>query len=94
MLAIFASILDFFRYAFKDIILRTSSSDVSVHFFHKSSCAISIPLDVLDRFNKMTFYFVNIFVCFPFSIFYSFCYCIVTFVDCVHSHDFALEKDT
>ena len=59
MLATFASILDFFENAFKHIISRASSSDVSVHFFHKSSCAISIPLDVLDKFYKMTFYFVN-----------------------------------
>ena len=58
MLAKFGSILDFFQYAFKDI-LRASSSDVLVHFFHKSSCAISIPLDVLDIFYKMTFYFGN-----------------------------------
>ena len=59
MLATFASILDFFQCAFKDVISRASSSDVSVHFFDKLSCAISIPLDVLDKFYKMTFYFVN-----------------------------------
>ena len=94
MLATFASILDFFQYAFKDTISRASSFDVSVHFFHKSSCTISIPFDVLDKFYKTTFYFENFFVCFTISIMYSFCYCIVTFVDCAHSHDFALEKDT
>ena len=55
ILATFASILNFFQYAFKDIISRASSSDVSVHFFHKSSCAISIPLDALDEFYKNDF---------------------------------------
>ena len=59
MLATFASILDFFQYAFKDIISRASSSDVSVYFFHKSSRAISIPLDALDKFYTMTFYLAN-----------------------------------
>ena len=59
MLAIFGSILDLFQYAFKDIISRASSSDVSVHFFHKSSFALSNPLDELDKFYKITFYFVN-----------------------------------
>ena len=59
MLATFASILDFFQYAFKDIISKASSSDASVHFFHKPSCAISISLDVLDKFYKMTYCFVN-----------------------------------
>ena len=93
MLATFASILDFFHYAFKRIILRASSSEVSVHFFHKSLSAISIPLDVHDKFYKMTFYFVNFFVCFTISVIYSFCLCTVTFVDCEHWHDFTLEKD-
>ena len=59
MLAKFASILDFFQYALKDIVSRASSSDVSAHSFHKSSCAISISFGVLDKFYKMTFYFVN-----------------------------------
>ena len=94
MLATFASILDFFQYAFKDIILRASSSDESVHFFHKSSCAISIPLDVLDKFYKMTFYFVNFLFASPFPSCILFCYYIVTFLDCAHLHNFALEKNT
>ena len=68
MFATFASVLDFFQYAFKDIILRASSFDVSVHFFHKSSCAISILLNVLHKFYKMTFCFVNFFVCFTIFI--------------------------
>ena len=68
MLATFASILDFFQYAFKDIISRASSSDVSVHFFYKSSSAISIWLDMLDRFYKMTFYFVNFFGTYGLSV--------------------------
>ena len=72
MLATTASILDFFQYAFKDIISRASGSDLLVHFFHKSSCAISISLDVLDKFYKMIFYFVKFFVCFTISIIYSF----------------------
>ena len=55
MLDTFASILDFIQNALKDIISRASSSDVSVHFFHKSSCAITIPLDALDKFYVMTF---------------------------------------
>ena len=59
MLATFASILDFFQYAFKDIISRASSYDVLVYFFHKSSCTIAIPLDALDKFYEMTFYLVN-----------------------------------
>ena len=75
----FASILDFFQYAFKDIILRANNSDVSVHFFHKSSCAIFIPLDELDRFYKIHF-FCGVFVCFTISIMYFFCYCMVTLV--------------
>ena len=94
MLATFAIILDFFQYAFKDIILKAGNSDVFSHFFHKSLFAISIPLDVLDKFYKMIFYFVNFFVCFTIFIMYSFCYCTVTFVDCAHWHGFALEKDT
>ena len=94
MLATFESILDFFEYAFKDIISRASSSDVSVHFFHKSSCAISIPLDALDKFDKMTYYFVNFLFTSLFSSCILFCNCVVTFVDCAHLHDFALEKDT
>ena len=48
------------KYAFIDIISRASSSDVLVNFFHKSSKAISIPLDVIHKFYKMTFYFVNL----------------------------------
>ena len=59
MLSTFESIFDFFQYAFKDIISRVSSSDVLVHFFHKSSCAISIRSDVLHKFYKMIFYFVH-----------------------------------
>ena len=72
MLATFASILNFFQYAFRGIISRASSSDVSVHFFHKSSCAISVPLGVLDKFYKMTFYLVNFFFAslFPSCIFF------------------------
>ena len=58
MLATFASILDFFQYSFKHIISRASSFDVSVHFFYKS-CAMSNPLDALNKFYEMTFYFVN-----------------------------------
>ena len=41
------------------ILFREHSSDVSVHLFYKSSCTISIPLDVLDKFYKMNLYFVN-----------------------------------
>ena len=63
MLATFASILGFFQYADKDIISKASSSDVSAHFFHKSSCAISIPLDALDKFYKMTFVNVVLMFC-------------------------------
>ena len=93
MLATFASIFDFFQYAFNNYISRASSSDVSVHFFHKSSCAISVLLEVLDKFYKMTFYFVNFFVCF--TIFFTyFCYCIVAFVDYAHWYDFNPEKYT
>ena len=66
MLAIFASILDFSQYAFKDIISRASSYDLSAHYFHKSSSAISIPLRVLDKFYKMTFCFVNFLFASPF----------------------------
>ena len=55
MLATIASILDIFQYASKDIISRASSSVVSVHFFHKSSCAMSNPLDALDKFYKNDF---------------------------------------
>ena len=91
MLATFASILDFFQSRFKDIISRVSRADVLVHFFHKSSCAISIPLDVLHKFCKMAFYFVDFLLSFTISIMCFFCYCIVTFVDL---HDFVLEKDT
>ena len=93
MLAIFASILDLFQYALKDIISRASSSDISVHFFHKSSCTISNLLDALHKFYKMTFYFVGFLFAslFPSSIL--FCYCVVTFVNCAHLHNFALEKD-
>ena len=63
-------LFDYFQYALKDIISRASDYDVSVHFFHKSSCAISIRLDVLDKFYKITFYFVNFFVCFTIFILY------------------------
>ena len=94
MLAKIASILDFFQYTFKDIISRASSFDVFVYFFHKSSCAISNTLDALDIFFKMTFYFVNFFLLYYFHHVFFFCYCIVTFVDCAHLHDFAPEKDT
>ena len=94
MLATFASILDFFQYAVKDIILKVSSSHVLVHFFHQSTCAISIPLDVLHKFYIMTFYFVNFLFASLFSSCILFCYCIVTFVDCAHFHDLALEKAT
>ena len=73
-----------------DIISRASNSDVSVHFFYKSSCAISIRLDVLDKLYKMTFYFVNFFVCFTIFMMYFF----VTCGDCAHWHDFVPEKDT
>ena len=93
MLATFASILEFFHYANKDIISKASSSDVSVHFFHKSSCAIFIPLDALDKFYKMTFYLLRYFH----HVFF-FCYWIVTvlflLLDSAHLHDFALEKRT
>ena len=94
MLATFASSLDFFQYEDKDIISKASSSDVSVHFFHKSSCAISIPLDALDIYYEMTFYFVIFLFAslFPSRILFS--YYIVTFVDCARLHDFTLEKDT
>ena len=71
MLATFAPILDFFQYAFKDIISKASSSDMSIHFFYKLSCATSNPIDALDKFYKMTFYFVNFF-CLTTSITYSF----------------------
>ena len=94
MLVAFASILDFFQYADKDIISRASSSAKSVHFFHKSSCAISIPLGAIDEFYKKTFYFVNFWFASLFPSCILFCYCIVTFVDCAHLHGFALEKDT
>ena len=94
MLDTFASILDFFQYANKDIISKASSSEVSVHFFHKSSCAISIPLDALDKFYKMTFYFVNFFFASLIPSCILFRYCKVTFLDCAHLDDFALEKDT
>ena len=95
MLATFASILDFFQYVhvFKGIISRASSSDVSVHFFPKSSSAISIPLDAVDKFYKMT-YLVNFLFASLFPSCILFCYRIVTFVDCAHLHDFAIEKDT
>ena len=67
----FASILDFFQYAFKDIILRANSSEVSVHFFHKSSCALFIPLDVLDKFYKILFFLKFLFASlFPLFIFF------------------------
>ena len=62
-----------------------------MYFFDKSLCAKSIPLDVLHKFCKMNFYFVNFLLCFTISIMSFFCYCIVTFVDL---HDFVLEKDT
>ena len=52
----FASILDFFQYAFADIISRANSSDVSVYFFYESSCAIFISLDELDKFYKIHFF--------------------------------------
>ena len=78
---------------FKEIILRASSSDVSVHFFHKSSCAIFIPLDAVGKFYKMT-YFVNCLFASLFPPCILLCYCTVTFVDCAHLHDSALEKDT
>ena len=92
MLATFASILDFFQYAFKDIISRASSFDVSVHFFHKSSCAISIRLDVLNKFYKITFVSLIFLFASLFSYVFS-CCCIVTFVDCAHWHDFTPQKD-
>ena len=94
MLAMLASFLNFFKYAFKDIISRASSSDVSVHFCHKSSCTISNPLDALDKFYEMTFYFVDFLFASLFPSCILFCYCIVTFVDCAHLHNFAQEKDT
>ena len=94
MLATFVSILYFFQYADKDIILKATISDVPVHFFHKSSCAISITLDALDKFYKITFYFANYLFALLFPLCFLFCCCIVTFVDCAHLHDFALEKDT
>ena len=72
MLDTFASILDFIQMAFKDIISRASNSDVSVHFFHKSSCAITIPLDALDKLYIMTIISLIFFVCFSISIVYSF----------------------
>ena len=86
----FASLVDFFQYAFKDIISRANSSDVSVHFFYQSSCVIFIPLDVLDKFYKISLFF-KVFVCFNISIcifllLYSY------FCDCVPLHDFTLEK--
>ena len=92
MLATFGSILDFFQYAVKDIISRASSSDVSVHFFHKSSFAISIPLDTLDKSYKMIFIWLIFLFASLFPLCILFCYCIVPFVDCAHLHDFALEK--
>ena len=91
MLFRFASILDFFQYAFKDIILRANSSDLSVYFFHKFSCAIFIPLDVLHKFYKIFFFlkflFASLFLSCIFLLVYSY------FCDCVHLHDFTLEKD-
>ena len=80
----------FFQYAFKDIIARANSSDVLVHLFHKSSCTIFIPLGMLDKFYKILFSLV--FVC-------SLLLCIFVllynyFRDCVHLHDFILEKNT
>ena len=93
ILSTFASILDFFQHAFNSIISRACSSDVSVHFFDKSSCAVLVRFDALDKFYKMTFYFVNFFVRFTIFIMY-FCYRIITFVDCAHWYDFAREKDT
>ena len=94
MLATLASILDFFHNAFKDIISRASSSDVPVNFFHESLCALSIPLDALDKLYKMTFCFVNFLFASVFPSCILFCCCIVTYVHCAHLHDFALEKNT
>ena len=74
----FASILDFFQYAFKDIISRANSSDVSVHFFHKSSFAIFIPLDELDKFYKIVF--VKFLFASLLLLCIFFCYCMVAFV--------------
>ena len=86
----FASILDFFQYAFKDIISIANSSDVSVHSFHKSSCAIFMPLDVLNKFYKILYFlkflFASLFLLCIFLFLYS------CFLDCVHLLDFTLEK--
>ena len=60
MLPRFASILDYFQYAFKDIISRANSFDVSVRFFHKSSRPIFIPLDELDKFYTISSNGMNI----------------------------------
>ena len=89
----FASTLDFFQYVFKDIVSRAISSDVSVHFFHKSLCTIFTQLDVLDKFYKIhvfsKFMFAPLFLlCNFFLVMYSY------FRDCVHLHDFILEKNT
>ena len=72
MLDTFASIRDFIQNAFKDIISRASNSDVSVNFFHKSSCTITTPLDALNKLYIMTFISLIFFVCFSISIVYSF----------------------
>ena len=87
----FASILDFFQYAFKDIISRANSCDVSVQIFRKSSCAIFIPLDMLDKFYKilffLSFYLLHDFYCAFFLLLHSY------FRDCVQLHDFTPEKN-
>ena len=92
VLPIFASILDFFQYAFKNLISRANSSDISVHFFHKSSCAIFIPLDELDRFCK--FIFLGSFCLLHYVCYVFFLLLYGYFHDCVHLCDFTLEKNT
>ena len=55
---------------------------------------MSNPLDALDKFYKNDFYFVNFSFASLFPLCILFCYCMVTFMDRAHLHNFALEKDT
>ena len=92
MIVTLVLIFNSFQYAFKYIFSRASSFYLLVHFIHKSSSSTrSIPLNVLDNFNFMKS-FLLIFYSFYFPsrvllLLYSY------FVDYVHLHNFAYEKN-
>ena len=61
IIALFALTVDNFQFAFKDIFSRAISSDVLVHFIHKSSSRTVIQLGILDNFYKMNCFLLTVY---------------------------------